>query len=52
MRCLFAPDPKGYDEASRLLWRALMGFLSLAPKRPEARLQLDAQQLREALRHV
>ena len=44
--------PRRSGDVLQLLWRALTRFLPLARKRIEARLAIEAQQLREALRHV
>lgn len=44
--------PRRSGDVTQLLWRALTRFLPLARKRIEARLASEAQQLREALRHV
>jgi histidine triad (HIT) family protein len=44
--------PRRSGDVVPLLWRALTRFLPLARKRLEARFQLEAEQLREALRHV
>ncbi|PTS84318.1 HIT family protein [Pseudomonas sp. HMWF032] len=44
--------PRRSGDVTQLLWRALTRFLPLARKRIEARLAIEAQQLREALRHV
>lgn len=44
--------PRCRGDVMQLLWRALTRFLPLARKRIEARLALEAQQLREALANV
>ena len=44
--------PRRNGDVMQLLWRALTRFLPLARKRIEARLAIEAQQLREALRNV
>lgn len=44
--------PRRRGDVMQLLWRALTRFLPLARKRIEARLALEAQQLREALANV
>lgn len=44
--------PRRRGDVTQLLWRALTRFLPLARKRIEARLALEAQQLREALANV
>jgi histidine triad (HIT) family protein len=44
--------PRRRGDVMQLLWRALTRFLPLARKRIEARLAIEAQQLREALRNV
>lgn len=44
--------PRSSGDVMQLLWRALTRFLPLARKRIEARLALEAQQLREALANV
>jgi histidine triad (HIT) family protein len=44
--------PRRSGDTARLLWRALTRFLPLARKRIDARLQQEAQQLREALSNV
>ena len=44
--------PRRSGDVMHLLWRALTRFLPLARKRIEARLAIEAQQLREALRNV
>ena len=44
--------PRRNGDVMQLLWRALTRFLPLARKRIEARLALEAQQLREALANV
>lgn len=44
--------PRRRGDVMQLLWRALTRFLPLARKRIEARLALEAKQLREALANV
>ncbi len=44
--------PRRNGDVMQLLWRALTRFLPLARKRIEARLAIEAQQLREALANV
>lgn len=44
--------PRRSGDVTQLLWRALTRFLPLARKRIEARLAIEAQQLRKALRNV
>ena len=44
--------PRRKGDGLALLWRALIRFIPLGRKRIEARLAREAQQLREALRHV
>lgn len=44
--------PRRSGDVAQLVWRALTRFLPLGRGRIEARLQREATQLREALRHV